>query len=142
MQLVDTEAAEADVEAIDDEEDSAEDVTEDDHEDDATTVEKRDLAGFDRALTFAEAALTKGPKVQLGTGKEGSGVGIIVENGPATASAAKAEGAAVVAAPAAAKRDVSSSSLASSPKRVRAKVTTMYVRSGIPVCELRRPFYR
>lgn len=41
---------------------------------------KRDLAGFDRALKFSEAALTKGPKVQLGTGAEGSGVGIIVDN--------------------------------------------------------------
>ena len=41
---------------------------------------KRDLAGFDRALTFAEAALTKGPKIELGTGAEGSGVGIIVEH--------------------------------------------------------------
>jgi hypothetical protein len=37
-------------------------------------------SGFDRALTFAEAALTKGPKVQLGTGAEGSGVGILVDN--------------------------------------------------------------
>ena len=46
-------------------------------------VAKRDLAGFDRALTFAEAALTKGPKIQLGTGAEGSGVGIIVDNTPA-----------------------------------------------------------
>ena len=46
-------------------------------------VGKRDLAGFDRALTFAEAALTKGPKIQLGTGAEGSGVGIIVDNTPA-----------------------------------------------------------
>jgi hypothetical protein len=44
---------------------------------------KRDLAGFDRALTYAEAALTKGPKIQLGTGAEGSGVGIIVDNTPA-----------------------------------------------------------
>ena len=123
MQLFNAEDAEIE------EEDSTEDVADD------TTVEKRDLAGFDRALTFAEAALTKGPKVQLGTGKEGSGVGIIVENGPATASAAKTEGAAVVPI-AAEKRDVLSSSSASSPKRVRAKVTTMYVRSGIPACEL------
>ncbi|ERS95787.1 uncharacterized protein SPSK_04448 [Sporothrix schenckii 1099-18] len=91
---------------------------EDDDGDDAATVEKRDLAGFDRALTYAEAALTKGPKVQLGTGKEGSGVGIIVDNSPSTATAAKA-----------AKRDVDGDA---SPKRVRAKVTTMYVRSGIP----------
>ena len=43
-------------------------------------VQKRQSAGFDRALTFAEAALTKGPKIQLGTGEGGSGVGIIVDN--------------------------------------------------------------
>jgi len=43
---------------------------------------KRDLAGFDRALQYAEAALTKGPDIQLGTGAEGSGVGIIVDNQP------------------------------------------------------------
>lgn len=41
---------------------------------------KRDLSGFNRALTYAEAALEKGPKVQLGTGAKGSGVGIIVDN--------------------------------------------------------------
>ena len=41
---------------------------------------KRDLAGFDRALQYAEAALTKGPVIQLGTGEGGSGVGIIVDN--------------------------------------------------------------
>ncbi|KAJ9130363.1 hypothetical protein NKR23_g12240 [Pleurostoma richardsiae] len=40
--------------------------------------QKRDLAGFDRALTYAEAALQKGPKIQLGT--PASGVGIIVDN--------------------------------------------------------------
>ncbi|EEY18130.1 conserved hypothetical protein [Verticillium alfalfae VaMs.102] len=44
------------------------------------TTAKRDLSGFDRALRYAEAALVKGPKVQLGTGAEGSGVGIIVDN--------------------------------------------------------------
>jgi len=44
------------------------------------TVGKRDLAGFDRALQYAEVALTKGPKIELGTGAEGSGVGIIVDN--------------------------------------------------------------
>ncbi|KAK1987730.1 hypothetical protein LZ30DRAFT_126852 [Colletotrichum cereale] len=41
-------------------------------------VEKRQLSGFDRALTFAEAALTKSPTVQLGNGEGGAGVGIIV----------------------------------------------------------------
>ncbi|KAI1125383.1 hypothetical protein F5Y10DRAFT_279564 [Nemania abortiva] len=76
---------------------------------------KRDLQGFDRALTFAEAALTKGPIIQLGTGEGGAGVGIIVDNRP---NAAVAEGAA--------KRDVTSQ-----PRR-RAKVTRMYVKRGIP----------
>lgn len=46
----------------------------------AAPKQKRDIAGFDRALKYAEVALTKGPKVQLGTGAEGSGVGIIVDN--------------------------------------------------------------
>ena len=45
---------------------------------DAAKIKARDIAGFDRALTFAEAALEKGPKVQLGTGE--AGVGIIVDN--------------------------------------------------------------
>ncbi|KAK3318805.1 hypothetical protein B0H66DRAFT_249984 [Apodospora peruviana] len=57
----------------------------------AATKTKRDLAGFDRALKYAEAALTKGPNIQLGTGAEGSGVGIIVNN---HASAAGGEAAA------------------------------------------------
>lgn len=42
-------------------------------------------SGFDRALTFAEAALSKGPKVQLGT--PAAGVGIIVDNNQTPASA-------------------------------------------------------
>lgn len=46
---------------------------------------KRQSAGFDRALTYAEAALTKGPKVQLGT--PAAGVGIIVDNNPTPAAA-------------------------------------------------------
>jgi hypothetical protein len=54
-------------------------------------VEKRDLAGFNAALSFATGALTAGPEVQLGTGEGGSGVGIIVN--PKTGGAA-AEGAA------------------------------------------------
>lgn len=64
-----------------DEDDITDDIT------DATALldkKKRDLAGFDRALKFSEAALTKGPKVQLGTGAEGSGVGIIVDNNAST----------------------------------------------------------
>ncbi|KAK1755468.1 hypothetical protein QBC47DRAFT_190020 [Echria macrotheca] len=44
---------------------------------------KRSLQGFDRALQFAEVALTKGPDIQLGTGAEGAGVGIIVDNNAA-----------------------------------------------------------
>ncbi|KIH90835.1 hypothetical protein SPBR_00838 [Sporothrix brasiliensis 5110] len=92
---------------------------EDDDGDDAAAVEKRDLAGFDRALTYAEAALTKGPKVQLGTGKEGSGVGIIVDNTPSTATAAKA-----------AKRDVDGDA---SPKRSKRDETVPRSVSGIVV---------
>ncbi|KAI0977388.1 hypothetical protein F4678DRAFT_12954 [Xylaria arbuscula] len=78
---------------------------------------KRDLQGFDRALTYAEAALTKGPIIQLGTGEGGAGVGIIVDNRP-TATAGTGE--------AAAKRDVTPQ-----PRR-RTKVTRMYVQRGIP----------
>ncbi|KAI8958903.1 hypothetical protein F5Y11DRAFT_20752 [Daldinia sp. FL1419] len=80
---------------------------------------KRDLAGFDRALTYAEAALTKGPLIQLGTGEGGAGVGIIVDNNGGTVG----EG----AAKAAAKRD----EFSSQPRR-RTKVTRMYVRRGVP----------
>lgn len=83
----------------------------------APAVSKRDMASFDRALVFAEAALTKGPKVQLGTGEGGAGVGIIVDNN-IQAAARVGTGAA--------KREVASP---------RVKVTTMYVRSGIPACE-------
>ena len=86
---------------------------------DAPSVGKRDLAGFDRALRYAEAALTSGPRVSLGTGEGGSGVGIIVDNQPTAAR----EGAAGRR-----KRDLD----LSSPKL---KVTTMYVRSGIPAGE-------
>lgn len=50
-------------------------------------IQKRQNAGFQAALNFAEGALTKGPKVQLGTGAHGSGIGIIVENGPRAAAA-------------------------------------------------------
>lgn len=46
------------------------------------TIKRQDdgLAGFDRALQFAEVALTKGPDIQLGTGAHGAGVGMIVDN--------------------------------------------------------------
>ncbi|KAK5658521.1 hypothetical protein OQA88_1913 [Cercophora sp. LCS_1] len=80
---------------------------------------KRDLAGFDRALQFAEVALTKGPDIQLGTGAEGSGVGIIIDNQPTAEGERQRE-----------RRDVADES-AAAPKR-RAKVTTMYVRRGVP----------
>ncbi|KAF5500504.1 hypothetical protein CGCS363_v006034 [Colletotrichum siamense] len=53
---------------------------------DVKKVQKRQANGFDRALTFAEAALTKGPKVQLGNGEGGAGVGIIVDNNPTAAA--------------------------------------------------------
>ncbi|KAI0470057.1 hypothetical protein GGR56DRAFT_660893 [Xylariaceae sp. FL0804] len=79
------------------------------------STEKRDLEGFDRALTFAEAALTKGPMVQLGTGEGGSGVGIIVDNN-----------AGVIA------RDTEAAAATTSQPRRRAKVTTMYVKRGVP----------
>lgn len=92
-------------------------------EETSSNVAKRDLAGFDRALTYAEAALVKGPKIQLGTGEGGAGVGIIVDNNQ-QAAARPGTGAA-------AKRDVGAAA-AAAPK---VKVTTMYVRSGIPACE-------
>jgi hypothetical protein len=94
----------------------------------ASEVTKRDLAGFDRALTYAEAALTKGPKVQLGTGAEGSGVGIIVDNNQV--AAARPGKGIEDAAGAAEKRDAP----VAAPAR-RAKVTTMYMKRGIPACE-------
>ncbi|KAK8135359.1 hypothetical protein PG984_003299 [Apiospora sp. TS-2023a] len=109
-----------------------------------TAPVKRDLAGFDRALKYAEAALVKGPIVQLGTGKEGAGVGIIVDNRPAGGAAAKAVGAAAKeqaaasAGVSAAAADVSTKAAMgkrdeeSSQPRRRTKVTTMYVRRGVP----------
>ncbi|KKY36722.1 hypothetical protein UCDDA912_g03306 [Diaporthe ampelina] len=94
--------------------------------------------GFDRALQYAEAALVKGPKIQLGTGEGGAGVGIIVDNNAeaaarpgtgnteaatpaAAAPATPAEGAAVTGLK---RRDLAASQ--------KVKVTTMYVRSGVP----------
>ncbi len=103
---------------------------------------KRDLSGFDRALKFAEAALVKGPKVQLGTGKEGSGVGIIVDNNQEAAArpGTGVEGETAVQAQAPAKRDVEQ--LANAPRGLRTKVTTMYVRSGIPACKSSSPVWK
>ncbi|KAI8625373.1 hypothetical protein F5Y19DRAFT_489681 [Xylariaceae sp. FL1651] len=91
-----------------------------------TSNAKRDLQGFDRALTFAEAALTKGPIIQLGTGEGGAGVGIIVDNRPAGAAPA-------TQGPAAAKRDETSQ-----PRR-RTRVTRMYVKRGIPAAVQNSP---
>ncbi|KAF2202433.1 hypothetical protein GQ43DRAFT_439718 [Delitschia confertaspora ATCC 74209] len=42
---------------------------------------KRDIAGFREALGYAREAMKEQPKVELGTGEEGSGVGIIVNGG-------------------------------------------------------------
>ncbi|KAF2182044.1 hypothetical protein K469DRAFT_587901 [Zopfia rhizophila CBS 207.26] len=42
---------------------------------------KRDLAGFNAALSYAREAQKDQPKVELGTGEEGSGVGVIVNAG-------------------------------------------------------------
>ena len=88
---------------------------------------KRDIAGFDRALKFAEVALTKGPIVQLGTGEKGSGVGIVVDNRGGVVGGA---------APAAEKRDVEAPA-----QPVRARVTTMYIRNGLPECESHGPSF-
>ncbi|KAK2057865.1 hypothetical protein LY76DRAFT_78943 [Colletotrichum caudatum] len=53
-------------------------------------VEKRQNSGFDRALTFAEVALTKGPDIELGTGEGGAGVGIKINNNPSAAAGGEA----------------------------------------------------
>ncbi|KAI0996928.1 hypothetical protein K3495_g11255 [Podosphaera aphanis] len=45
------------------------------------STEKRDLTGFEAALSFAESALDRGPTIDLGTGGRGSGVGITVKPG-------------------------------------------------------------
>jgi hypothetical protein len=132
-------------EDVEDEED------EEDADEAAAPVAKRDIAGFDRALRYAEAALVKGPKVQLGTGAEGSGVGIIVDNNqvaaarpgrgepegaeqrpPAAAPVVPAPGGGQV--PVAPGGGAEKRGLEAPPSRItrRAKVTTMYVRSGIP----------
>lgn len=58
---------------------------EDEDEEEVAEIEARQegglmkrQSGFDRALVYAEAALQKGPKIQLGT--PAAGVGIIVDN--------------------------------------------------------------
>lgn len=50
-------------------------------------VEKRDIAGFNAALAYSTAALKTSPEVQLGTGAEGSGVGILQKAGGVTTAA-------------------------------------------------------
>jgi hypothetical protein len=92
-------------------------------------AEKRDLAGFDRALNFAATALTTAPKVSLGTGEKGSGVGIIQEaginnGGPKAATPAGA-----------------GAKLKRSDRSKRTKVTTMFVRdlASVVECELSHP---
>jgi hypothetical protein len=42
---------------------------------------KRDLQGFRESLNFAKEAMKNQPEVELGTGAEGSGVGVIVNPG-------------------------------------------------------------
>ncbi|TVY91295.1 hypothetical protein LAWI1_G002527 [Lachnellula willkommii] len=84
-------------------------------------TEKRDLNGFNAALKYATGALTTSPKVQLGTGAEGSGVGILQDAGnnrPAAAAAGKA------------KRDEISGSGSGVAPKMRTTVTTLYVRGG------------
>ncbi|TVY19472.1 hypothetical protein LARI1_G003358 [Lachnellula arida] len=84
--------------------------------------EKRDINGFNAALKYATGALTTSPKVQLGTGAEGSGVGILQDAGgnrPAAAAAAVK-----------AKRDEISGSGSGVAPKMRTTVTTMYVRGG------------
>ena len=81
-------------------------------------VHKRDINGFNAALKYATGALTTSPKVQLGTGAEGSGVGILQDAGgvrPATAAA---------------KRDESSGGGSVVIPKMRTTVTTMFVRGG------------
>ncbi|OCL13690.1 hypothetical protein AOQ84DRAFT_429263 [Glonium stellatum] len=54
---------------------------------------KRDLAGFREALNFAREAMKNQPKVELGTGKEGSGVGVVVNAGVNVPAESAANGA-------------------------------------------------
>lgn len=75
--------------------------------------------------------MTKGPVIQLGTGEGGSGVGIIVDNTGGQVGEGAAEGANEVGA--AEKRDE-----AFQTSR-RAKVTTMYIRRGVPEGESNIP---
>jgi hypothetical protein len=82
---------------------------------DTSTKMKRDLAGFDRALNYATAALKTSPGIELGTGEGGSGVGI-----------KQLPGGAQFPAPAAEKRDIKKRE--STLKQRRNRVTTLLVR--------------
>ena len=95
---------------------------------------KRDLTGFDRALQYAEAALTKGPLIQLGTGEGGSGIGMIVDNtgGRVGGDFGEAESVGHKEATVEKRDDEVPTALR------RAKVTTMYTRHGVPRGELER----
>jgi hypothetical protein len=86
--------------------------------------EKRDINGFNAALKFATDALKTSPKVQLGTGAEGSGVGILQDAGISAPAAA---------APAAAAKEVLQErdvQVGAGEKKLRTTVTTMFVRGG------------
>ena len=53
---------------------------------------KRDIAGFRESLNFAANAMKKQPSVELGTGTEGSGVGVIVRPGVSVPARSPAAG--------------------------------------------------
>lgn len=50
------------------------------------SIQERDLAGFNAALTYAMGAMRVSPEVQLGTGAGGSGVSITQKPGGAPAA--------------------------------------------------------
>ncbi|PBP18213.1 hypothetical protein BUE80_DR011087 [Diplocarpon rosae] len=81
-----------------------------------TAAQKRDLQGFNAALSYASAALKTSPEVQLGTGTEGSGVGITQKAGGSMSATRPA------------RRNRVSRDLFS-PK-MKTTVTTMFVRGG------------
>ncbi|PBP23326.1 hypothetical protein BUE80_DR005878 [Diplocarpon rosae] len=81
-----------------------------------TAAQKRDLQGFNAALSYASAALKTSPEVQLGTGKEGSGIGITQKAGGTTSTTRPA------------RRDRVSRDLFS--PRMKTTVTTMFIRGG------------
>jgi len=83
-------------------------------------TEKRDIAGFTAALSYATGALTKSPEIELGTGEDGSGVGITQKPGGVTTGTK----AAAIAA-----REIVAREEVASPK-MRTTVTTMFLRGG------------